>query len=77
MQMSDSVLISVIGGTATLIASLITAGLSIFNTMMLRNQVSTIHDLEKNTNSMKDALVALTDKEAHARGVKEETERKK
>jgi len=64
--MSDAVVISLITGVTTTIASIVAAWVSITN-------AKTIKDLEKNTNSIKDALVAATRasalQEGHTQGV--------
>lgn len=67
--MTDAVVISV----ATLATALITAIMTIFTYITSQKNAKTIEILEKNTNSIKDALVASTAKasnlEGHAQGV--------
>ena len=71
--MSDAVVIAFIG----MLGSVLTVGLSLWTQVLVKRQDAkivktqeTIHDLEKNTNSIKDALVEVTRKAAFARGVK-------
>ena len=62
--MSEPVLLAIIisvPSTIDAIGSLITA-------VMVARQKGTIHNLEKNTNSMKDTLVAVTARSEFARG---------
>jgi hypothetical protein len=62
--MSDPVLISLIGT----IGSLLTVALGIINTRMNLQNQKQINLLEKNTNSIKDALVKVTGESEHAKG---------
>ncbi len=48
----------------------LTAALQLLNVWMQIRMKSRMVDLEKNTNSMKDRLIELTDTEAYARGLK-------
>ncbi len=64
--MSDVVQVALIASVPSI--------LSILIQWSNRNKVAT---LEKNTNSIKDALIATTAKASHAEGVKEERERDK
>ncbi len=57
---SDGVIISLVGAIA-----------SVCNTWMIVRAKKTVSLLEKNTNSLKDELVALTKTSSHAEGLKE------
>ncbi len=57
---SDGVIISLVGAIA-----------SICNTWMIVRAKKTVTLLEKNTNSLKDELVALTKVSSHAEGLKQ------
>lgn len=57
-------------------SSAINAAIGVAGLWISKGNKATIQTLEKNTNSIKDALVASTEKEAHARGVKEGEESK-
>ena len=77
--MSDTVLIALIAG----LPSIISATLSIFNNILGRKNTQhivqakeAIITLEKNTNSIKDALVKVTGEAEHAKGVIEGESRK-
>jgi hypothetical protein len=81
LLLSDTVLISLIGAVGSLMAAILT----LFNTMLVRRAEQhilantaitretkdTVAVLERNTNSMKDALVAVTGSEQRAIGVQE------
>jgi hypothetical protein len=71
--MTDIVAISLIGAVPATLAALA----SVVNTLILQKhgrqimeQKHTIETLEKNTNSIKDALVKVTGEEAFNRGLK-------
>jgi hypothetical protein len=69
--MTDSVAIALIAGTPGLLAAigtLITAVSVARSNSHIANTRAKIEELEKNTNSIKDALVNVTGKEAFARG---------
>lgn len=67
--MTDAVVIAV----ATFATSLVSAIMTAFNYYISQKSAKVIEVLEKNTNSMKDALIASTAKastlEGHAQGV--------
>lgn len=53
----------------TAIGVLITVLLQFWNTVKSNERALVISDLEKNTNSMKDALVRITGESEHAKGI--------
>jgi len=65
--------------SGTEIALIITAvtGLivQLINVWNLQRNTKDLRLVEKNSNSMKDALVSLTEKESYARGVKSEVDK--
>lgn len=68
--MSDQLLVAMIGALPATIASVAALLVSMRNGRK-------VEEVRKATNHMKDELVAITDKEAHARGVKDERKRRR
>ena len=73
-MMSDAVVIAFI----SMMGSLLTVAMTLWTQMLVRRQDAkiqatqeTIVTLEKNTNSIKDALVDVTARAAYARGIKQ------
>jgi hypothetical protein len=58
-----------IGGFLTGAANLIIAAIAIYNLYTARQRAEAIATLEKNTNSIKDALIKVTGEAEHAKGV--------
>ncbi len=63
--MTDIVIISIV----TAISSTIAAALGVVSSVMVAKSQKTIRELEKNTNSIKDALVKTTGESEHAKGM--------
>lgn len=51
------------------VGNVVFAGIAVYNLMVSRVHAQMIADLEKNTNSIKDALIKVTGEAEHARGV--------
>ncbi len=77
--MSDAVTIALVNGAFTLAGTLITVAAIVVSRWLSsrenHNTSSKLDDIHRETNSMKDALVAATEKEALARGGAEERQR--
>lgn len=73
--MSDPVQIALISACSTALPSILAAFFAWRASVHARSASITSLQTEKNTNGMKNELVALTDKEAHARGVLDQKER--
>ncbi len=65
--MSDPVILALI----STIGSIVTAILTAVVTVMMRDTRKAVREVEKQTNSMKDALVKVTGESEHAKGVLE------
>lgn len=74
-ELSDPVLTAIIAGIVSIVLSFMaTVATLITIWFKMKSLGENVQKIETATNSMKDDLVALTDKEAKARGFKEGTE---
>lgn len=73
--MTDAVQLALIAAIAGSTASIIPSCISAWTAIQTAKIKSDILRLEKNTNSIKDALVATTAKASHAEGVADEKAR--
>ncbi len=73
--MSDTVVISLIGSVATIVISLINAGLAILNHDRGKRNENTLTALKEQTNGIQEKLLKASGDIEFARGVKQETDR--
>lgn len=69
-SMTEPVTIALIGGVVSVLLALVTAAMTILNTIVIRRTEKQVVMLEKNTNSIKDALVKVTGEAEFAKGLK-------
>lgn len=63
-------MIALIGGVVSVLLGVVTAVATILNTIVVRRTEKQVEMLEKNTNSIKDALVQVTGEAEFAKGLK-------
>ena len=73
--MSDTVVISLIGSAATVVVSLINAGLALLSHERGKRNEQSLSALKDQTNGIQEKLVEASGKLEFARGVKQETDR--
>jgi hypothetical protein len=71
MAMSDASLIAIVAVVPATIAAIGALVIGVMTARQSARRDEAVAKIEHATNSMKDELVALTDKESHARGVKD------
>ncbi len=73
--MSDTVVISLIGSAATVVVSLINAGLALMSHERGKRNEQSLTSLKEQTNGIQEKLVKVTGEAEFARGVKSETDK--
>jgi len=73
--MSDTVVISLIGSAATVLVSLVNAGLAILNHDRGKRNEQTLTTLKEQTNGIQEKLIRVTGEAEFARGVKSEVDK--
>ncbi len=75
--MSDTVVISLIGSIATVVISMINAGLALLNHERGKQNAENLMQLKEQTNGLQSQLLVATGDAAFAKGVKSEVDKGK
>ncbi len=74
-MLSDTVVISLVGSIATVIVSLINAGLALLSHERGKRNEQSLSTLKEQTNGIQDKLIKVTGEAEFAKGVKSEVDK--